>query len=343
LRIAQIAPPFYEVPPQGYGGTERVCAALVDGLVAVGHDVLLIAAGPHRTHAQHFASTFTAVQREGTTTQAAVEALHAERADALLAEYDPDIVHDHTRVGLASAGGRKSPTVATVHTAVTGSDSETDMYRAFGHVAHLVAVSDAQRRAAPDLMWIATVHNGVAVNDYLLRTRPQKDSFALYLGRVSWNKGVDLAIDAAHAAGVEIVIAGSWTIPSERDYFDSTIRPRLGPAVEWVGEVSGDTRLDLLSRAGCLLFPSRWAEPFGLAMVEAMASGTPVVALRAGSVEEVVAHGVTGVVCEDASELADAIRVAMTLDPSVCRAQAATRFSMDRMTAAYQRVYQSLA
>jgi glycosyltransferase involved in cell wall biosynthesis len=339
LRIAIVAPPFYEVPPPAYGGTERVCYLLAQGLVDRGHDVTLIAAGGHHTRAR-FVATFPEAQKEGADNATEVEVLHAARAAIALADLQPDVVHDHTMAGPLTAASRAAPTVSTVHAAVVGPDSHAEALLVLGRWVSLVAISEAHRRGAPHLNWVATVHNGIPVEEYPFRA--DKEDYVLYLGRLSPHKGVHLAIDAARAAGRRLVIAGSWTIPFEEVYFRQEIRPRLGPGVEWVGEVGTAERNRLLAGAACLLYPLRWQEPFGLAIVEAMACGTPVVGLRAGSLPELVVEGETGLLRDTPSELPEAIHLATGLDPRRCRAHAARRFDATRMVEGYEAVYRRL-
>lgn len=339
LRVAVVAPPFYEVPPLGYGGTELVCALLVDGLVDRGHDVVLVATGRNRTRAR-FVATFAEPQPEDADSAGETEVVHAARAAAALEQLDVDVVHDHSRAGPLTAASRRSPTVATVHGAVAGPDSQTELYASLGHFAPLVAISDAQRRGAPELRWIATVHNGIRVGDYPFRA--EKDDYVLVLGRISPHKGVHLAIEAAATAGRPLVLAGTWTIPVEREYFDAQVRPRLGPGVEWRGELRGDEKRDALARAACLLFAAEWEEPFGLVLLEAMASGTPVVALRAGAVPELVVDGETGAICPAPSDLAAGIEAVRNVDPARCREHVRERFGVERMVAGYEAVYRRL-
>lgn len=335
LRIAVVAPPFYEVPPRGYGGTELICSLLVEGLVDRGHDVTLVGAGAAKTRAR-FLQTFDEPQPEDSATNAAIQVIHAARGASLLEAVETDVVHDHTLAGPLTAGFRTSPTVATVHGALQGPDSQADVVRAIGHWTPLIAISAAQRSDAPDLNWAATVHNGIDVGAYPFVE--SKDDFVLFLGRVSPHKGVDVAIKCAAAAGHRLVLAGDSTVPSERSYVQR-LRRQFGGSVEWLGEVNQDEKKALLSHAICLLFPARWHEPFGLVMVEALACGTPVVALRAGSVPEILIDGVTGIVRDQVPELPSAIDAAERLDPAACRADAYQRFSASRMVEAYERVY----
>jgi glycosyltransferase involved in cell wall biosynthesis len=214
-------------------------------------------------------------------------------------------------------------------------------YRSLGEGTRLVAISNYQRELAPDLRWVGTVHNAIPVDEYPMR--PAKEDFCLFLGRVNGEEAPDLAIRAAREAGLPIVLAAKCTEPDERAYFDERVRPLLGPDVEWFGQADNDQKRDLLARARCLVFPIQWNEPFGIVMVEAMACGTPVVALRRGSVPEVVVDGVTGLVRDDLDELPEAIDRSRSLDPHACRRHVADHFDVPVMVDGYEAVYRRLA
>jgi glycosyltransferase involved in cell wall biosynthesis len=246
-------------------------------------------------------------------------------------------VHDHSTAGPLQAAQRSVPTVVTAHGPITGEIG--DYYAELGAHAHLVAISEAQRRQAPHLPWAGLVHN--AVDSATYPWRAQKEDFALFLGRFSPDKGVHLAIDAAQQAGVRLVLAG-MAHAGEQEYFDREIAPRLSPDVVWIGEVGGAEKLDLLARARCLLFPVQWEEPFGMVLIEAMACGTPVVALRRGAVPEVVEDGVTGFVRDDVAGLARGVLEVGTLDPAVVRARTVERFDVAALAAGYETVYREV-
>jgi glycosyltransferase involved in cell wall biosynthesis len=336
--VAVVAPPYYDLPPRTYGGTELVCHVLAEALVDRGHDVTLIGAGRATTRAR-FVATHAEAQPEGTPDAPRIELVHAARAAAAIADAAVDVVHDHTRMGPLTAPGRPPPTVLTVHSALAGPDAALVELEAVQAWVHPVAISATQRATGPGIRWCATVHNGLPLDRY--PAPAAKDDFVLYLGRISRHKGVHLAVEAARRAGRRLVIAGGPSVPEERAYLDDCVRPRLGAGAEWIGEVDFATKVELLHRARCLLFPARWHEPFGLALVEAMACGTPVVGLRIGAVPELVVDGVAGVVCDRVDELPAAIERAGALDPHACRAHAA-RFSAARMAAAYEDVYRAV-
>jgi glycosyltransferase involved in cell wall biosynthesis len=334
LRIAMIAPPWFTVPPQGYGGVENMCADLVDGLVDRGHEVTLIGAGEAGTRAGRFLPTY-AEPPSGRLGEPLPEVLHTAAVARILADLDVDLVHDHTLAGPLMARGRGVPTVVTMHGPVA--DEPGEYYRQLGDTVDLVAISRAQRRAAPDLSWLGTVYNAVDVESFPYRAA--KEGFLLFLGRLHPDKGVHLAIDAARRAGLPIVVAGKCSEPLELEYFRTQIEPRLGSDVTIFGTADASAKRDLLSRAAALVFPILWDEPFGMVMIEAMACGTPVVALRRGSVPEVVVDGVTGVLCDDPGELPAAIAAARRLAPADCREHVRSRFDVDTMVAGYEAIY----
>ncbi|NHC47190.1 glycosyltransferase family 4 protein [Motilibacter aurantiacus] len=337
LRIAMIAPPWFELPPRGYGGIESVVADLVDQLAERGHEVTLVGAGRHATKAARFVPVFDEPPsaRLGTP---APEVIHAAGAAAALDGLDVDIVHDHTLAGPLLARGRDVPTVVTMHGPVDG--EQGDYFRRLGASVDVVAISDAQRRLNPDVNWVGRVHNAIDFSTFPFRA--EKDGYVLWLGRFNPDKGAHLAIDAARAAGRWIVLAGKCSEPAEKAYFEAEIAPRLGSGVQYVGEADATFKRQLLAGAQALAFPVQWEEPFGMVMIEAMACGTPVVALRRGSVPEVVDHGVTGLVVDEYAGFAPALRAAEGLDPVRCRDRAQRRFDLPVMAAGYERIYRAL-
>lgn len=336
LRIAMVAPPWFELPPRGYGGTEAVVATLVDQLVARGHHLTLIGAGRHRTAAQRFVPVFD----EPPTAELGnpmPEVIHAAAADVVLRTLDVDLVHDHSLAGPLLARGRDLPTLITMHGPVEGRAGE--YYERLGRAVDLIAISQSQRRLNPALNWVDTVHNAIDVGSFPYRE--VKDDYVLWIGRFTADKGPHVAIDAARAAGRRIVLAGKLNEPAEREFFTAEVEPRLGPDTEYVGEADAALKRELFAGARSLVFPIQWDEPFGMVMIEAMASGTPVVATRRGSVPEVVAHGRTGIVVDRVEEITEAIHRAEELDPAESRRHAEERFDLPVMAAGYERAYRA--
>jgi glycosyltransferase involved in cell wall biosynthesis len=335
MHIAMVAPPYYSVPPSAYGGIEVVVADLVDALVTRGHKVTLIGAGTHATRAQRFVATFD----EGPANQLGElepEIVHTAKVAALLEELDVDIIHDHTQAGPLMARGRLTPTVVTAHGPVH--DESGDFYRALGDTVQLVAISDVQRASSPDLAWSATVHNAIRAETFPFRA--DKDEYAIFLGRFHPHKAPHLAIDAARAVGMPIVLAGKCSEPIERDYFSREIEPRIGRDVTIFGVADGSAKRRLLAHAACMIFPICWEEPFGMVVIEAMACGTPVVALRRGAVPELIKHGQTGIIVDDPDEIPDGIAQARRLKPATCRKHVEANFTVEVMAEGYEEVYQ---
>lgn len=334
LRIAMVAPPYFTVPPKGYGGVEAVVADLIDALIDRGHHITLIGAGPHATKAQRFFSTYEQPQSHALG-EPLPEVVHAAHVARILKGLNVDLVHDHTLAGPLLARGRTCPTIVTAHGPVDGEPGR--YYRGLADSVEMVAISEAQRAKAPLLPWVATVANAIRVGSFPFSEH--KEEFALFLGRFHPNKAPHLAIEAACRARLPIVLAGKCAEPIEREYFAREIQPRLGPGVVVFGPADARQKRDLLVRAKCLLFPVLWDEPFGLVMVEAMACGTPVVALRRGSVPEVVVDGRTGIVVDQPAQLADAVVRVSALDPAECRRHVERHFSIARMAAGYEVAY----
>jgi len=337
LRVGVVAPPWFEIPPAGYGGTEAVVAGLVNGLVDAGHEVTLVGSGRNGTLAQHFVQVFPEPPsaRLGTPVPEVQAAAEAARA---LDDLDLDVIHDHSLAGPLLARGRRTPTVVTMHGPSRGENG--DYFERLGRTVDLVAISDAQRRLNPRLNWVGTVHNAIDVASYPFCA--PKDDYVLWIGRFHPDKGPDLAIRAARAIGRRIVLAGKLNEPGERRYFEERIAPMLGPDAEYVGEADAALKRELYLKAACLAFPIRWDEPFGMVMVEAMACGTPVAAIGRGSVPEVVDDGRTGVIVDGPDELPAALEKAMTLRPADCRRWVEEHFDLPVMAAGYEHLFRLL-
>jgi glycosyltransferase involved in cell wall biosynthesis len=340
LRIALVVPPYFDVPPAAYGGVEAVVADLADGLVARGHQVYLLGAGKPGTTANFVPTWDTTVPEQlGEPYPEFMNAIATRRAvERLAVEVGLDVVHDHTLSGPLNAPAYAAlglPTVVTVHGPV---DAEMlRYYRELGDDLSLVAISHRQRVLAAELNWVGTVHNALRLETWPFRA--EKEDFALFLGRFHPNKAPHLALEAAHAAGLPLVLAGKCAEPAEKQYFAREVEPRLTDSDQVFGVADAVAKRDLLSRARCLLFPVQWEEPFGMVMIEAMACGTPVVALRGGAVPEVVQHGVTGLICDTPDELPAALSDVTRIDPAACRAHVAARFTAQELARGYERAY----
>jgi glycosyltransferase involved in cell wall biosynthesis len=340
MRIAQVAPLYERVPPELYGGTERVVAYLTEELVRRGHDVTLFASGDSLTSARLVPAVPRALRLAAD--QPDPIAPHVvELSQVFERARDFDVIHCHVDY-LALPFGRlvATPTVHTLHGRLDLGFLPA-VFRQFRDVP-LVSISDAQRTplAALGLNWAGTVYHGLPLERY--RFRRQSGRYLAFLGRISREKRADLAIEIARRAGVPLKIAAKVD-PSDRAYFEAEIRPLLAdPNVEFVGEIGDDAKPRFLGGARALLFPIDWPEPFGLAMIEAMACGTPVIARPCGSVPEILRPGVNGFVGETLEELVDAAKRIDTIDRAACRRHVEARFTASRMGADYERVYRQL-
>jgi glycosyltransferase involved in cell wall biosynthesis len=338
MRIGIIAPAWFAVPPVRYGGIEWVVSILADGLVEQGHDVTLFAAGDSQTRARLVTSyDEPPSMRIGLSMPDLHHALTCySRAG------DFDVVNDHSGpLGAALGGAVRSPVCHTVHGPLTGESG--DVYSLIGSVSQsvgLISVSDSQRSPLPELNWLATCHNAIAMDSYPFH--PDNDGYLLFLGRMSPDKGAHHAVALARETGLPMILAGKMQDVEERHHFEANVKPLLGGNIEYVGEVSHDEKVRLLQNARATVFPIQWPEPFGLVMVESMACGTPVVATRMGAVPEVIEQGRSGIIVDSPAELAEAVEQAITLDPAECRASAIERFSPERMVDDYVAAYQRL-
>ena len=338
MRIAQVAPVAEAVPPEKYGGTERVVSWLTEELVRRGHDVTLFAAGSSRTSATLVPVVPRALRQgeqcyDTVSWQPVEEALVEERADEF------DIIHSHIdefAVAMLNRGVI-TPMVTTLHGRL---DREDVQQLLADDRMPAVSISYAQRDPVPSASWAANVYHGLPLDRY--RPGPGDGDYLVFLGRMSPEKRPDVAIDVARRAGVRLVMAAKVDA-ADRRYFEEVVRPHLSdPLVDFVGEVDEPAKGRLLRHARALLFPILWPEPFGLAMTEALAYGTPVITRRCGSTPEVVAHGRVGYVCDDDASLVDAIRQVGQINRTDCRRWVEEHFSVKRMTANYERVFETL-
>ena len=327
MRIAVLSPPWVPVPPPLYGGTELVVDMLARGYTSAGHEVLLFATGDSECPVPR---AFAYERAQGTSIGMTESELRQVTA-AYPAFRGFDIVHDHTMLGPFLAPNDGPAVVHTIHLPLEG--DRLAIYQSMPAHVRLVAISEAQRRNTPKLNVTNVIHHGIDVNAFPFADRP--GDHCVFLGRMAPEKGVDIAVRAAQKAGVPLILAGKMRTGDEILYFEQRVKPLLSEDVTYLGEVSHEEKIRLLRDALALLFPTQWAEPFGMVMLEAMACGTPVLATIFGAVPEVVTDGVTGFLCRDEAEMAEAIGRCTLFDRAACRRAVATGFSTERMTGAY--------
>jgi len=333
MRIAIVAPPWVSVPPVGYGGTEAVLDGLARGLCAAGHDVLLYTTGDSTCPVP---KAWVFEKAVGVGIGGAVsEMRHVIHAYEAVSGYD--IVHDHTLVGPVYA--ERFPDLAVVTTNHGPFDGDLhDYYRAIGDRVPIIAISHHQASTAGEIPVAAVIHHGLDLSEFPLGAG--RGGYALFLGRMNPDKGVDTAIRVARKACVPLRIAAKLREQSEYDYFSERVRPLLGGDIEFIGEVAGAAKHELLGDAACLLNPMQWNEPFGMVMIEALASGTPVVATPRGAAPEIVDDGVTGYLRIGEEGLSAAVQLAGALDRLACRKAAEARFSLGQMVAGHVALFE---
>ncbi|HEY2469616.1 MAG TPA: glycosyltransferase family 4 protein [Terracidiphilus sp.] len=337
MRIAQVAPLYESVPPKLYGGTERVVSYLTETLVELGHDVTLYASGDSETTAELRPGCQRALRLEGGKLLSPL-AHHLNMIETVVQEADEfDIVHFHLDYLPFSQIRRLAvPALTTLH----GRLDIPDMYPLFREFddMRLVSISDSQRAPMAWASWVATVHHGLPENLHDPNFEPGK--YLAFLGRISPEKRVDRAIEIARQAGMPLRVAAKID-DADRNYFESEISDLLANSdVEFVGEIDEKEKTEFLGNAAALLFPIDWPEPFGLVMIEAMACGTPVIAFRGGSVEEIVDPGVTGFIVASIEEAVHALRKLPELDRRECHNRFLERFTARRMCREYLSAYE---
>lgn len=267
--------------------------------------------------------------------EAMLELQHVVRAYESVKGFD--IINDHTVAGPLLAPP-DTPVVTMNHGPFTGASG--DVYRAISRRASVIAISHNQASTAVDTAIARVIHHGIEVDN--VAVGDGKGGYALFLGRMSPDKGVHLAARAARQAGVPLRIAAKVRERGEHDYFTNVVKPLLGGDIEYIGEVDWRTKFELLGGATCLLNPITWAEPFGLVMIEALACGTPVIASPLGAAPEIVDEGVTGFLRVDEEALVNVLGKVADLDRDACRHAAVTRFSADRMVEEHLELFDDL-
>jgi glycosyltransferase involved in cell wall biosynthesis len=338
MQIAQIAPLMEAVPPKLYGGSERIVAYLTDELVTMGHEVTLFASGDSVTTATLEPGCERALRLDPTVRDSVAPLLAMLERVAQRA-HDFDVVHLHCDyLGYPVLRRTGVPFLATLHGRLDLPELRL-LYRVFSDVP-VVSISNSQRGPLPEAGFVATVYHGLP--ERLLLPGSGSGGYLAFLGRISPEKAPDLAIRIAARAGMRLKIAAKIDAV-DREYFKAEIEPLLAqPHVEFIGEIGEHEKAEFLGNAAGLLFPIAWQEPFGLVMIEAMACGTPVIALRNGSVPEVVDDGITGFIVDDEATAASAAEQIDRLDRALIRTIFEQRFTARRMAEDYTRIYQDL-
>ncbi|WP_337886265.1 glycosyltransferase family 4 protein [Fischerella thermalis] len=337
MRIAQISPLWERVPPFRYGGIELIVKLLTDELVRRGHDVTLFASGDSITKAK-LRSVHDKALRLDPSVKEPIIYEQLSLAEVYENAHHFDIIHSHVGCSvLPYTSFVKTPTVHTMHGIFTPDNEK--MYRRYAQQP-FISISQAQREPRLGLNYIHTVYNGIDTAVYPFNSEPVQPAYLAFVGRLSPEKGPIEAIKIARATGLPLKMAGKVDVVDQK-YYQEQVKPLIdGEQIQYLGEISHEDKVKLLSGATVTLFPITWREPFGLVMIESMATGTPVIGMGLGSVPEVIAHGKTGFVCDCLEQMIEVIPDAMKLDRQTCREYVVSRFSVETMTDQYERAYE---
>jgi glycosyltransferase involved in cell wall biosynthesis len=345
MKIALIAPPWYPIPPIGYGGIEIVVADLAKGYKASGNDVVLIAPGDSKVEVpllpiveRHVGLELPVAEREALREDLTIKQFQ------LALEWGAEVVHDHT--DWPHPTDYPIPVARTVH----GPNAEKavrDYAVLTASGDNFIGISERQRELFRDaatrllgspeaIRFAGVVHNPIDVDSVPFQSR--KEPYALFLGRCDWEKNPEASIRVARAAGMKLKMALRVN-NYERPYFEEHVEPLLGPDVELLAEITPTQKYELLAAAQVVLFTSQWEEPFGLVMTEGAACGTPVIAFDRGAAPEIIVDGVTGFLVKNEDEMIEAVGKAGTIDPYACRRHMEAHFSPSVCAAKYVHLF----
>jgi len=341
LRIAQVAPPFERVPPRAYGGTERIVHGLVTELDRRGHEVTTFASGDSVVPGRHVETVPQALRPLGYGGDS-LPYMQLTLHEVLARATEFDLIHSHMEwASLLLARVSPVPVVTTFHGRLDLPWAEALLRNP---PAGLVAISENQAGTHPDVPWAAIVHNGLRLAEMPFGTN--RTDALCFVGRVVPEKGIVEAIEIAVAADRPLKIAAkAGPTAVERDYFENVFRPAMkaaGSLVEYLGELDQPDRDDLFAQSYASLMPGSWPEPFGLVLIESLASGTPVIARRIGALPEILRDGIDGFFGDDVAAMAFKVDRVADLDRRAIRESVLDRFSVERMTDRYEAVYQAM-
>jgi len=350
MKIGIIAPPYIPIPPAGYGGTELVIYNLIEGLSRLNQEVVLFGPKGSRTSASSFYPYLENENLEFSLASSKNEKLIAGELSAKFAYsmagfLGADIIHDHT----LSINVTGMPAVHTLHGPGTEGSVKKCVELSKNPVNSFVSISDRQREIyltlSREINFAGTVYNSIDVKK--TDWSSEKEDFLLFVGRINWEKGPDMAIRVAARVNKPLVMVIKMSEQFEKDFFSTEIRPLLEEfpknlTFKLYEEPPHAFKFQLYQKAKCTLFTSQWEEPFGLVMIESMASGTPVVALRRGAAPEVIKDGVTGFVVDTEEELIEAVKNIDKIKPEDCRKHVEENFSVEKMAENYLKVYKKV-
>jgi glycosyltransferase involved in cell wall biosynthesis len=329
MRIAIVADPYIPVPPINYGGIERIIYMLVDGLIKNGHDVVLVA----------HADSVVDCELIKYPTQSKLNLIKNMQIVAKVRYFKPDIIHSFARLAylvpllpksyVKIMSYQREPTISQIKKALLISKK---------HTLAFTGCSDYISDQIKPFAKAYTIYNGYPDKVYTPNFKTDKSAPLLFLGRVEHEKGAHLAIEVAKHTGRKLIIAGN--IPDKsKTYFDEQIKPNLSEQIQFAGEVNDQQKNKMLGESAALLMPILWNEPFGIVIVEAMACGTPVIALNTGAIPEIITHNRSGFVCSSLDEMIDGVNKLHAIKREDVY-QDAQKFNQSSVVNSYQSLYE---
>lgn len=343
MKIAMLAPFEESVPPAKYGGTELVVYNLVEQLVKNGHEVTLLASGDSKTSAKLepiFSQSIRLLpDSQDMRIRDALKYMGIGKVLSYLQKNDFDIIHNHIGWRLLPFQEIvKIPVVTTLHGPLDVAYQQK-VYGAYAE-ANFISISLNQRKPMPQLNFVANVYNGIEVEKFKFNENPQ-DYFA-FLGRMSPEKGPIQAIEVAEKAGIKLLMAAKVDTV-DREYFESKVKPLIdGKQIQFIGEINHTEKVEFLGKAKALIAPIQWEEPFGLFFTEAMVCGTPVIALKRGSVPEIIIDKKTGFICDSIEEMVEKVKEIDKIDRKACFEHVKNNFSSEKMAQDYLLAYEKV-
>ncbi|TWR25195.1 glycosyltransferase family 4 protein [Mucilaginibacter pallidiroseus] len=335
MKIALIVNPLIPVPPDKYGGIERIVYMLIKELVKAGHDVTLYANPQSKPGCKLIG--YTESERYGLG-----DMIKINKLTMSIAFKGFDLVHTFGRMSnLALLMALKIPKIVSYQLPPTISQVKKAVKIAPSQSLHFTACSNFIANQISAYCNVSTIYNGVSLSDYNFNKTVKPDAPLVFLGRIQKEKGTDVAIKVALKTGRNLIIAGNIpNEPSHRLYFEKEVKPHIDDArIVYIGPVDDKQKNDLLHGAAAMLMPVTWDEPFGIVMTEALACGTPVIGFNRGAVPEVVINGYNGFVCNTVEEMMKAVNNVSDIDRANCRKTVEEKFSADVLASQYQDLY----
>ncbi|KPJ57366.1 hypothetical protein AMJ49_02135 [Parcubacteria bacterium DG_74_2] len=342
LKIAQVAPLWFSIPPKKYGGIEWIVYNLCEGLTNLGHKVTLFATGDSKVPCKLVATyPRSLIEDKISWWDHTYNLMNLTEAFKRAKEFD--IIHTHVDLWeVYFTPLIKTVCLHTIHNPLYSTqkiDSRLFILNYFKK-QNFVAISKAQKKLSrAKLNFVAVIYNGIRIEEF--KFNPESKDYFIWSARIDKYKGIENAIEIAKKAGVKLVLAGRLD-PTQKQYFKKNIKPHLGKQIRYIGEYSREEKSDFFGQAKALLYPIEWHEPFGLNMAEAMACGTPVIAFKMGSVPEVIKNGKTGFVVKNIKEAVEAVKNIEKIKRKDCRSWVEKNFTAQRMVSDYEKLYYRL-